>query len=164
MKFSLYFMGCLPEGETNPTPETPDATKYLWNFKGTLLEFTHNWGSENQEGPVYHNGNTEPRGFGHIAFLCDDIYKNCEDLEKAGVKFQKRLDDGRMKGLAFALDPDGYWIEIIKRPEEEYLRNPLLKGVKYNLAQTMIRIKDPKVSVPFYKDRFGMKLFRETFS
>lgn len=24
-------------------------------------------------------------------------------------------DDGSMKGLAFAYDPDGYWVEIIKR-------------------------------------------------
>jgi hypothetical protein len=34
-----------------------------------------------------------------------------------GVGFKKRPDEGRMKGLAFALDPDGYWVEIIKRPE-----------------------------------------------
>jgi len=26
-----------------------------------------------------------------------------------------------MKGLAFALDPDGYWVEIIKRPENTEL-------------------------------------------
>jgi lactoylglutathione lyase len=25
----------------------------------------------------------------------------------------KRPDDGKMKGLAFIKDPDGYWIEIL---------------------------------------------------
>lgn len=28
---------------------------------------------------------------------------------------QKAPDAGSMKGLAFARDPDGYWVEIIKR-------------------------------------------------
>jgi lactoylglutathione lyase len=30
-----------------------------------------------------------------------------------GVAFHKKPDEGRMKGLAFALDPDGYWIELV---------------------------------------------------
>jgi len=30
------------------------------------------------------------------------------------VKWQKRLTDGRMKHVAFILDPDGYWIEIVE--------------------------------------------------
>jgi lactoylglutathione lyase len=32
-----------------------------------------------------------------------------------GVKFHKRPQDGNMRDLAFALDPDGYWIELIRR-------------------------------------------------
>ena len=31
-----------------------------------------------------------------------------------GVKFVKKPDDGKMKGLAFIEDPDGYWIEILQ--------------------------------------------------
>ena len=27
-------------------------------------------------------------------------------------------DEGRMKGLAFAYDPDGYWIELVSRNKE----------------------------------------------
>ena len=34
---------------------------------------------------------------------------------EGGVPFRKKPDDGNMKELAFALDPDGYSIEIIKR-------------------------------------------------
>ena len=31
-----------------------------------------------------------------------------------GVNFIKKPDDGKMKGLAFITDPDGYWIEILQ--------------------------------------------------
>jgi lactoylglutathione lyase len=37
----------------------------------------------------------------------------CERFEALGVKFVKKPDDGKMKGLAFITDPDGYWIEIL---------------------------------------------------
>ena len=47
--FSLYFMAILPEGEVSPTPGTPEAEKYLWNFKGLTLELTHNYGSEKDD-------------------------------------------------------------------------------------------------------------------
>ena len=30
----------------------------------------------------------------------------------AQVNWKKRLTDGRMKNIAFVLDPDGYWIEV----------------------------------------------------
>lgn len=32
---------------------------------------------------------------------------------RLGVEFVKRPNDGKMKGLAFVKDPDGYWIEIL---------------------------------------------------
>jgi lactoylglutathione lyase len=37
----------------------------------------------------------------------------CERFEALGVKFVKKPNDGKMKGLAFITDPDGYWIEIL---------------------------------------------------
>ena len=42
-----------------------------------------------------------------------DVYEACERFESLGVDFQKKPDDGNMKGLAFIKDPDGYWIEIL---------------------------------------------------
>ena len=89
---------------------------------------------------------------------------------------------GRMKGLAFALSPTGYWIEVIRGSVENF-----------TLAQTMIRyatsplrvewgashapggdnsplvagwrghrrVKDPAKSVAFYRDLFGMTLVAE---
>lgn len=34
-------------------------------------------------------------------------------LHRLGVEFVKTPDSGKMKGLAFIKDPDGYWIEIL---------------------------------------------------
>lgn len=38
----------------------------------------------------------------------DNIQAACQRIEDAGYKFQKKLTDGKMRNIAFALDPDGY--------------------------------------------------------
>lgn len=70
-----------------------------------ILELTHNHGTENDANFSYHNGNQEPKGFGHLCVSVDDIEKACDRFEKLGVKFQKKLTDGKMKNIAFILDP-----------------------------------------------------------
>uniref|UniRef100_A9U2M8 Lactoylglutathione lyase n=1 Tax=Physcomitrium patens TaxID=3218 RepID=A9U2M8_PHYPA len=109
-KFSLYFLG-YENPETIPN-DSSEKTAFLFNCKATL-DLTHNWGTESDpDFKGYHNGNSDPRGYGHIGITVDDVYKACEGFEKLGVEFAKRPDEGRMKGLAFIKDPDGYWIEI----------------------------------------------------
>jgi lactoylglutathione lyase len=112
MKFSLYFMAHLDP--TDPMPSDPlESAEYVFRQKATL-ELTHNWGTEDDETFLgYHNGNTDPRGFGHIGFSVPDVYAACARFETLGVEFVKRPDEGKMKGLAFIKDPDGYWIEIL---------------------------------------------------
>lgn len=112
MEFSLYFMGYVAENET--VPNDP-GERVEWVFaRPALVELTHNWGTENDdEFDGYHTGNAEPKGFGHIGLSVPDVYAACERFEKLGVEFVKRPDDGKMKGLAFVKDPDGYWIEIL---------------------------------------------------
>lgn len=74
-----------------------------------MLELTHNHGTESDPNfKGYANGNTDPgRGYGHIAISVDDVGKACARLESLGVPFKKKPDEGKMKGIAFALDPDG---------------------------------------------------------
>jgi len=109
MEFSLYFMG-YPMG---PIPKDR-AERAKWVFdQPALLELTHNYGTETQEAFAYHDGNQDPRGFGHIGISVPDVYTVCERFEAMNVEFVKRPDDGSMKGLAFIKDPDGYWIEIL---------------------------------------------------
>jgi lactoylglutathione lyase len=112
MKFSLYFMG-YPDASDGAIPTDP-AARATWVFeRKALLELTHNWGTESQADFGYHNGNAEPRGFGHIGITVPDVYAACERFAALGVEFVKRPDDGTMKGLAFIKDPDGYWVEIL---------------------------------------------------
>ena len=70
-------------------------------------------------------------------------------------RFKKKPDEGRMKGLAFALDPDGYFMEIITRGVAKEATLPY-----FQLAQTMLRVKDPAKSLKFYEG-LGMKLVDE---
>jgi len=64
-----------------------NAKKYIRQPNYTLLELLEEQGIEKGDDFSYHNGNTEPRGFGHIAFFCDDLENNCVALEEAGVAF-----------------------------------------------------------------------------
>lgn len=129
-----------------------------WAEREGVLELTHNWGSENDPNFTINNGNVEPhRGFGHICFSVDNISAACNALESQHVKFQKKLADGRQKDIAFALDPDGYWIELVANKAI----NPIeyqteLSTYKFN--HTMIRVKDIKKSLDFYQNVLGMTL------
>jgi len=109
-KFSLYFLGY--EDPAKIPTDPAERSSFLIKCKATL-ELTHNWGTESDaDFKGYHTGNSDPRGYGHIGITVDDVYKACARFEELGVEFAKRPDDGRMKGLAFIKDPDGYWIEI----------------------------------------------------
>lgn len=112
-QFSLYFLGLLTDAQRAEMPPDPQV-RSEWLFgQPALLELTHNWGTEKDPAQHYHDGNAEPQGFGHIGIAVPDVYAACERFERLGVEFVKKPDDGRMKGLAFIRDPDGYWIEVL---------------------------------------------------
>ncbi|KAK7204059.1 glyoxalase [Myxozyma melibiosi] len=130
-----------------------------WTDREGVLELTHNWGTENDPEYKVVTGNSDPyRGFGHICVSVDNIEFFCDKLEANGVKFQKKLSDGRQKDIAFALDPDGYWVELIwtRTPKTENFTD----ASGYRMNHTMIRVKDPKKSLKFYQEVLGMKLLR----
>ena len=145
--FDLYFLTTLPDSETYDLEVgSTEAHRYLWTYKGTTLELTHNY-----EQSSVHGGNMERDGFGHVAFHVDDVYATTDELLQSGVAFKKKPDEGNMKGLAFAYDPDGYWAELVKRGQGHALKS------KANFSQTMIRVKDASKSVAFYES-LGMTL------
>lgn len=97
-KFDLYFLAY----------DSPKAVSHKnhWSDREGIIELTHNYGTENDSNYKIHNGNKDPKGFGHVCVSVDNIQAACKRLSDAGYKFQKRLEDGRMRSIAFALDPD----------------------------------------------------------
>ncbi|KAJ7116902.1 lactoylglutathione lyase-like protein [Mycena epipterygia] len=153
-KFDLYFLAY-------DSPGAVSHGKHRSDREG-LIELTHNYGTESDPEYKIVNGNTEPhRGFGHVCVSVDNIQAACARLEDAGYRFQKKLTDGRMRNIAFALDPDGYWVEIISfNPVESTADVKTTDVGTYRMNHTMIRVKDQEKSLAFYKDVMGMKLKR----
>ncbi|KAJ3191039.1 Lactoylglutathione lyase [Irineochytrium annulatum] len=114
-KFTLYFYAFnVPDNIKSASHD--ERRSYAFSVPG-VLELTHNHGTENDpEFKGYSSGNTEPgKGFGHIGLAVDDVQGFCDHLESHGVAFKKKLNEGSMKNIAFALDPDGYWVEILPK-------------------------------------------------
>lgn len=131
-KFSLFFMGYeapsdIPKDDQERTvwamsrKATLELTQYSKTMMTCNLNYSwlchlpyifSNWGTENDAQQAYNIGNKDGIGYGHIGILVNDVIHACQRFEELGVEFIKRPDDGRMKGLAFIKDPDGYWIEI----------------------------------------------------
>lgn len=79
------------------------------------IELTYNWGVDHYEmGTAY----------GHIALGVPDVHAACERIRTAGGQITR--EPGPVKGgksvIAFVVDPDGYKIELIQRPE--YVAQP----------------------------------------
>lgn len=139
--FTNYFLGLT--GDKSLWRDTP------WYAREGVLELCHNHGLEKTDWKA-NNGNVEPhRGFGHICFSVSNLEESCERLESEGVSFKKKLSDGRQKNIAFALDPDNYWIELVATSSPDV-------SIRFN--HQMIRVKDAKESLDFYTNKLGMKL------
>ncbi|KAJ5825687.1 hypothetical protein N7474_002825 [Penicillium riverlandense] len=151
-KFCNYFLAY-----TGPKSLQGECT--YWTDRNAVLELTHNYGTENDPNYSITNGNTEPyRGFGHLAISVDNIEAACKRIEDAGYAFQKKLTEGRMKHIAFAKDPDGYWVEIIRRRDEDI--GTTTDPSSYRLNHTMLRVKSAEESLKFYQEKLGMTLVR----
>lgn len=151
-KFSLYFLAY--------TGASSLSGERHWTDRNGIVELTHNYGTENDPNFAVVNGNTEPhRGFGHLAISVDNIEQACKRLEDEGYAFQKKLTEGKMRNIAFVKDPDGYWVEIIRRGDEDAASNTT-DPKTYRMNHTMLRVKDREVSLKFYQEIMGMELVR----
>ncbi|KAM9839906.1 lactoylglutathione lyase-like isoform 2-T2 [Aulostomus maculatus] len=121
MRFTLYFLGY--EDKSDIPADISERTAWTFSRRATL-ELTHNWGSESDQSLSYHNGNNQPQGFGHIGIAVPDVQAACEFFDKQGVTFVKKPDAGKVKGLAFIQDPDGYWIEIFSPDKMASIMSP----------------------------------------
>lgn len=102
-KFDLLFLAY----------DDPDGVSAHWTDRQGVLELTHNYGSENDDSFKIANGNSDPgRGFGHVCVVVDHIQAACRRIEDAGYGFQTKLHEDGSDYVAFALDPDGYWVDI----------------------------------------------------
>ncbi len=77
---------------------------------GHEIELTYN-----HDGRSYDLGD----GYGHIAFAVESVDDTYEEWSSRGVDFSllpKTMKNGTR--IAFAVDPTGYKLELIERPEE----------------------------------------------
>ena len=74
--------------------------------ENTVIELTHNWGTERYDLGV---------GYGHIAIEVDDVYAATDEVKQRGGKVIREA--GPMNAgttiIAFVEDPDGYQIELL---------------------------------------------------
>ena len=107
-KFDLYFLAY-----DTPKSASPGAH---WSDRQGVLQLGHWHGSETDDSFKIANGNSDPgKGFGHVCISVDHIQAACQRIEDAGYRFQKKLSDGHMREIAFALDPDNYWVHEPRR-------------------------------------------------
>ena len=96
------------------TTDRPDQ-KYSLAFVGygnnpdhAEIELTYNYGVEQYEMGT---------AFGHIALGVPDVVASCDRIRAAGGQITR--EPGPVKGgttfIAFAVDPDGYKVELIQR-------------------------------------------------
>lgn len=158
-KFDLHFMASVPEGVEVPAPGTAESNKFLWHFKGTVLELTYNYPSDSGE-PVRYSTPTDVV----IGFTVEDLTAFCHELESGGVRFHKKLADLHGKA-AQVYDPTGYIIEITQHGGRaalsssplQPLGHPVLGKPIFHETRLQVHHAADKI-IHFYQTHLEMKL------
>ncbi|XP_013395882.1 uncharacterized protein LOC106162966 isoform X2 [Lingula anatina] len=111
LKTTMYFMGYTEEGEKVPSDFKERMEFLLHRKKHTpVIEFLHNWGTENMPDLKLHDGNKAPKGYSHICVAVQDADAEIKRVANLGVRVIKESGG---QGYAFIEDPDGYWVEFL---------------------------------------------------
>lgn len=86
-----------------------------------------------------HISNLDSSGFGHICVSVDDLDAACKRFEEKGVSWKKRLTDGRMKNVAFVLDPDGKPLPKHVSSEHALIRHSQATGLRLSRMRSTRR-------------------------
>ena len=105
-RFTLIFLAA-PEDEASAKEK-----------RAPELELTYNWPDEDGKGET---PSQDARNFGHLAYVCDDIYALCQKLMDGGVTINRPPRDGHM---AFVRSPDGISIELLQKGDSKEPAEP----------------------------------------
>ncbi|CAK9438715.1 uncharacterized protein LODBEIA_P29390 [Lodderomyces beijingensis] len=140
-------------------PQPQDKGKSV-NEREGVLELVYSGGANGGREIEINNGNGESdRGFGHVCVSVDNIEVAEKQFLLAGVRFKKKLSEGRQHDIAFLLsDFDDYWIELIENEIDK--REGETHVASYRFNHTMIRVVDVEKSLQFYRG-LGLKLLNK---
>lgn len=149
-RFDLYLLAY-------DTPAAISHGRHRSDREG-IVELTHNYGTENDSEYKISNGNESPhKGFCQFGISVDDRQAASRRIADAGYRVSNPTHGHDSDALTFAQDPDGYFIELIQKASSVDQDRPNDTDSRtYRLNHTMIRVKDPQISVEFYKRVLGM--------
>jgi lactoylglutathione lyase len=112
--FNLYFLGY----GADASKDSPNGVNPVADQEG-LLELTWNYGTEKDESFKYHDGNSEPQGFGHICVTVDDIDAACSRFEEKNVSWtiddntnEANIPPGQMEEATYRWPHEGHRIRL----------------------------------------------------
>ena len=82
-KFTLFFVGYVDDSVEIPK-DPVEAKKFAFSQVGTV-ELTYNYGTEKDPDFQYHNGNSQPQGFGHLGIAVHDLQQVIDRVQKPNV-------------------------------------------------------------------------------
>ena len=144
------------EGIDVTQPGNMDAHDYIYHTTDTLIEFIQLHDEAHNHRFKIGTGNEQDSlGFGGITIMVDNLDQTCRNLHlhKAKIIAEPTEEDPSV----LCLDPSGYHIRIVERkPSLLYMDLPKHQQYEVYTNAARLRVRDPKVAVPFYKMFFNM--------